>query len=348
MEKDGAAAKCSKHSSGNDDVAGEDRLSALPDDVLVLILLHLNTKKAIQTSILSRRWRHVWTLLTEIKFCFNSTSPPEPYRFRDTLAIGEAPLHNLFVEYKDADPESLTVWLPAVARRVSGFLTLRNYTIMMDANGEEVAAQGGAVKLPCFEKATIIFLCLGLLSLAMPPIGVFARVTHLTLHGVWFHGPCELGDAVSSPRCPCLKRLEISDARGLDSLTVDSNSLLELALDKLVGLRQLTVVAPALTELTVGRCFAYTRSSERVANISAPQLQSLKWGDTRSCLGLLKRFKVIESLTITLLYIPEIEDYDYLMDEMTELPDITYLDLIVIANGHAFGASSFHVLRNLI
>uniref|UniRef100_A0A0A9HB72 Uncharacterized protein n=1 Tax=Arundo donax TaxID=35708 RepID=A0A0A9HB72_ARUDO len=33
------------------------------------------------------------------------------------------------------------------------------------------------------------------------------------------------------------------------------------------------------------------------------------------------------------------------MEDMTVLPDFTFLYLAVIANGHAFGASSFHVLR---
>uniref|UniRef100_A0A0A9G963 FBD domain-containing protein n=1 Tax=Arundo donax TaxID=35708 RepID=A0A0A9G963_ARUDO len=32
------------------------------------------------------------------------------------------------------------------------------------------------------------------------------------------------------------------------------------------------------------------------------------------------------------------------MEDMTVLPDFTFLYLVVITNGHAFGASSFHVL----
>jgi hypothetical protein len=41
----------------------------------------------------------------------------------------------------------------------------------------------------------------------------------------------------------------------------------------------------------------------------------------------------------------DIDDYHYMMEDMTMLPDITILQLIVLANGHAFGASAFHVLR---
>jgi len=41
----------------------------------------------------------------------------------------------------------------------------------------------------------------------------------------------------------------------------------------------------------------------------------------------------------------DIDGYQYLMEEMTMLPDIMNLHLVVMAEGHAFGGSSFHVLR---
>jgi hypothetical protein len=41
----------------------------------------------------------------------------------------------------------------------------------------------------------------------------------------------------------------------------------------------------------------------------------------------------------------DIDDYHYMMEDMTMLPDIMILQLNVLANGHAFGASAFHVLR---
>jgi hypothetical protein len=41
----------------------------------------------------------------------------------------------------------------------------------------------------------------------------------------------------------------------------------------------------------------------------------------------------------------DIENYEYMMEDLTVLPDITFLRLKVAANGHAFEASAFHVLR---
>ncbi|KAJ3700918.1 hypothetical protein LUZ61_004623 [Rhynchospora tenuis] len=44
-------------------MAGADRISALPVEVIISILSHLSVKDAIRTSALARSWRHHWTLL---------------------------------------------------------------------------------------------------------------------------------------------------------------------------------------------------------------------------------------------------------------------------------------------
>ncbi|KAL1221221.1 putative F-box/FBD/LRR-repeat protein [Cardamine amara subsp. amara] len=48
------------------DVGGEDRISALPDDLLVHILMFLPTKKVVATMILSKRWRFIWTMVPQL------------------------------------------------------------------------------------------------------------------------------------------------------------------------------------------------------------------------------------------------------------------------------------------
>ncbi|XP_050204608.1 putative F-box/FBD/LRR-repeat protein At5g22670 [Mercurialis annua] len=45
-----------------------DIISSLPDDVVCHILSYLETKEAIGTTILSKRWRHAWTGLVDFKF----------------------------------------------------------------------------------------------------------------------------------------------------------------------------------------------------------------------------------------------------------------------------------------
>jgi len=220
----GGAAKRAKLSPG----AGEDRLSALPDDVLVLILLRLDTTTATRTSILSRRWRRVWALLPEL--CIPVA--PEPHRFRDALDAHEVPLRDLLVVVEGA--EALAVWLPAAARRVSGELALYSYVRVSEEEDGDEAPQSGVFALPCFEKATSIRLFLSFHGLAVPHAGVFARLAELHLYGVWFHGPGDLGDAVSSLRRPCLQRLIVDNAWGLADLDL-AHRPLGLAPDQVNG-----------------------------------------------------------------------------------------------------------------
>ncbi|KAF3780730.1 F-box/LRR-repeat protein [Nymphaea thermarum] len=44
----------------------EDRLSALPDPIIQLILSFLPTNEAARTSVLSRRWLHLWTFIPNL------------------------------------------------------------------------------------------------------------------------------------------------------------------------------------------------------------------------------------------------------------------------------------------
>ncbi|OEL15133.1 hypothetical protein BAE44_0023849 [Dichanthelium oligosanthes] len=85
------AAKHAKFSGdANDDGdADADGLSALPDDVLVLILVRLDSAAAAgRTSILSRRWRRLWALLLELRF----PVVPSPHLMDSALASHEAAL----------------------------------------------------------------------------------------------------------------------------------------------------------------------------------------------------------------------------------------------------------------
>ncbi|XP_066360343.1 uncharacterized protein [Miscanthus floridulus] len=244
----------------------------------------------------------------------------------------------------------------------------------MDLRGGE---ERGSLELPWLASTTGVTLDLGCgLGLAVPAAGVFARLTDISLTRGPFRGPCALGDAVSSPRCPCLLKLTVRGARGLDNLTIRSDSLREMTLDKVRGLERLAVASPALEYLSLLACFI-SDWVQPVADISAPALKVLRWGDlfdpssvhlgtmkhlesvcpmillvygspaidNQDCLELLRCFKTIQCLCLTLAYMPNIDDNLYLMEEMAMLPDIMVLDVSIIANEHAFGASLFHVLR---
>ncbi|KAL3845554.1 hypothetical protein ACJIZ3_002957 [Penstemon smallii] len=50
----------------------EDRISKLPDPILHQILSSINLKHAVQTSTLSKRWKHVWSSLPNLNFNYTT------------------------------------------------------------------------------------------------------------------------------------------------------------------------------------------------------------------------------------------------------------------------------------
>uniref|UniRef100_A0ACD5VBW9 Uncharacterized protein n=1 Tax=Avena sativa TaxID=4498 RepID=A0ACD5VBW9_AVESA len=356
------------------DGGGEDRLSALPDDLLIRILLLVDdAPAAARTSILASRWRRLWTLLPELTFDFI-----EHRCIGAALAAHEAPdLSLLFALTKDASPESVSAWLPIAARGLSGCIYLEVVRQQVEI---KAGARGAPVGLPCFEKATDIMLNLGFLGLSLPPSGVFARLKYLHLVDIHLHGQFGLGDLLSSQRCPSLGRLLVGNVRGLESLNIQSDSLVDMELSELLCLQQLNVMAPALDWFKVSRCFSDPLNPElSVANISAPQLTALDWkneydpssihidkiahleklgiqlsileGEEEAAernqygMTLLRRFDHIHTLDVQISYPPEICTGPYLMEGMPTLPGITILALGIMAYGHSFGGSSFDIIR---
>ncbi|PON37132.1 F-box domain containing protein [Parasponia andersonii] len=62
------------HGDGDGDVDVDDEISKLPDEILVSILSCLSLRDAARTSVLSRRWENLWTLISRrLDFDWSST-----------------------------------------------------------------------------------------------------------------------------------------------------------------------------------------------------------------------------------------------------------------------------------
>ncbi|XP_073033552.1 F-box/FBD/LRR-repeat protein At1g13570-like [Primulina eburnea] len=70
-----------------------DEISELPDDVLVAIISRLTWREAIVTSILSTRWRHLYTYITRISFSTRHPSHQSKVKDVQQLMEKEFPKH---------------------------------------------------------------------------------------------------------------------------------------------------------------------------------------------------------------------------------------------------------------
>ncbi|CAM0954254.1 unnamed protein product [Alopecurus aequalis] len=350
----------------------EDRLSSLPDDLLRRILRGLpSTADAAQTSLLSRRWVRLWAGIPEIWF----PGPAVPGRVHAALAAyavhAGPPIHAIHVSILGAAPaDSTTAWLRLAAPLLSGELSIVSDAPLEDEAVDVETETISAIELPCLEKATKIEMRLGCLGLALPGSGVFAKLETLFLKNVLFHGQFELGDAVSSARCPSLRRLTVRGARGVRDLAISSESLVTVMLAHPRGLRRLMVVAPMLEHFYFS---AYNKKKKLTVNIDAPRLGQLKWSgrfeasflqrahlqqlDTSLCVYgrygflnphysiLFRHFEVVSLHLLVMLPPNNVNFYECWMDGITFLPDVKNLFLSVASRAHAFGASVFHLLR---
>jgi hypothetical protein len=258
--------------------SGEDRISSLPDELLhaILVLLH-SARAAGRTSVLSRRWRHVWAHLPELFFGGRSDGYAPPASLPDdvdaTLAAYSARasrLERLHITLRRdyngghlVHASRAAPWLRFASQHVVGELCLI-VSKAVEAYGEEEAV----LELPAFPRAKSIDLMLYDSWLLRPqPAGLFAALISLSLHFGRMEGR-EITDLVCK-HCPQLRDLSLS----VDLVAPSDVSVLSDTLQSLVffvrNTRRLEVVVPRLEELDV--------SHAPEARISSPKLAELVW-----------------------------------------------------------------------
>nr|TKW34776.1 hypothetical protein SEVIR_2G328200v2 [Setaria viridis] len=222
-----------------DDYGGEeDRLGALPDDLLL--------------DVLARRWRGLWTRLPDL--VFHDTALKRP--LLSALARVAGPVASLVVVIREHDGH---IW-PAQARISSS---------LRAAAG--LAPASFSLKLPCFDRTTAVELRVSRGRFKLPAAGGFPVLESLSLDC----GHIDLGELLR--RCSRLPMLLISDHRD-GWIAVHSLSLeeLDVYVHDFVQLRRIDIVAPALKKLRFNAS-AGIDTSDFSLSFSAPVVEEVSW-----------------------------------------------------------------------
>ncbi|KAH9621409.1 hypothetical protein KSS87_012543 [Heliosperma pusillum] len=78
---------------------GEDRISGLPDDIILTFLSPMGMKEAAKTSILSKRWRYLWAKRTHLDFNYLCVLPARDLILRISCGCRDAHHFDKWVKF---------------------------------------------------------------------------------------------------------------------------------------------------------------------------------------------------------------------------------------------------------
>ncbi|XP_044434971.1 putative F-box/FBD/LRR-repeat protein At3g49030 [Triticum aestivum] len=197
-----------------------DRISALPDDLLLQVLVRLRcARTAALTSAVARRWRALWRYLAELSF-----RGIAPDALEDALVQVARPTISLLEidipeEHRDQiDPARVSALLRTAARLAPTALVFTACGNFKDGTIP--------IEVPVFHRATSIKLEVQNLYLTPPAHGLeFPVLERLSVAGFRF----DMDELIQ--RCPRLRVLGVGNGWGLGMIRVHSPTIEELVVD---------------------------------------------------------------------------------------------------------------------
>ncbi|KAE8804523.1 hypothetical protein D1007_19564 [Hordeum vulgare] len=312
-----------RRSSEPGPAGGVDYLSALPDDLLLLVLACLGcAAAAARTGVLARRWRGLWSCLRDLAFRDVALPSLEAALGRVALPPPAVSLLEIRVPDDNRPPAGagvVTSLLQAAARLGPEKLVF-TFPLGLYRYPREV-------DLPCFHRATSIALERIPFVLRAPAAGgEFPALQTLSLKGGQV---VDLGALLSL--CPYLRvlRLKGISPRDYSTTTVHSASLQELVMEDMCTFRthRVDIVAPILTQL---KLHLLTNAQVSIS-ILAPMIENVSWQWSYST-----RRYIFPGQEAN--FAQEIEKH------MIVNFSILDLDLHLTTKGHVFGAFVSHLL----
>lgn len=241
---------------------GVDRISALPDDLLLQVLVRLRcARTAALTGALARRWRGLWRYLTELSFREIAPDAVEAALVQvasPTISLLEIDIPE---EHRDQiDPARVSALLRTSARLAPTALV---FTVCGNCKDDSIP-----IEVPVFHRATSIKLKVRNLYLAPPAHGLeFPVLERLSVAGFCF----DMDELIQ--RCPRLRVLEVSNGRGLGKIIVHSPTIEELVVDYTRDVNGIDIMAPVLKKFELWTWM----SSDFSVSFNAPMVENLWW-----------------------------------------------------------------------
>ncbi|ESQ42781.1 hypothetical protein EUTSA_v10015524mg [Eutrema salsugineum] len=207
-----------------------DRISGLSDELLVIILSFLPTKMAVSTSILSKRWEHLWRWLPKLEYDDQNCSESSQCKRLKWFLLRGLALHRAPVieslRLKITNP----YFKPDVMRLMVASAAFRNVR-ELDIHYSSFPGKSNILPINFYTKRSLVFLKLdGGIFLDNPDMVCFHSLKTLQLQGVAYFNEETLQRLLSS--CPALEELlvDISEDDKMRKFTIIVPTLQRLSL----------------------------------------------------------------------------------------------------------------------
>ncbi|XP_022025526.1 putative F-box/FBD/LRR-repeat protein At4g13965 [Helianthus annuus] len=275
----------SRHGKVRMNVEG-DRLSTLPDDLIHKILFFLGIRYAVQTSVLSPRWRYIWTTMPCLGFSSEDLHYRRFFKFVTRFLSGrnnQTKVHCVKLAFHEKDGHLFVERVLEFA--FSNNVKQLNITCLYET--ENVGFLQGFLQRS-YETPLSVYNSQSLENLTLSFTYSFTYRSYITIPPTWYMPAlttlnllCVVLNAGKTTEkydslfwnCANLKNLTLKGCRIMDGseyLNICHHGLSNLTLEN--GLGGVNVVTPQLKNLTI-------RNWPGIHLISAPNLASLHYKD---------------------------------------------------------------------
>ncbi|PAN34023.1 hypothetical protein PAHAL_6G064800 [Panicum hallii] len=252
---------------------GGDRLSGLPDRVLLRVLSHLKAWEAVRTCVLSRRWRNLWASASGLDIrqpcgCHGAAADdmlqPEAFAtFVKNLLLRRrpfAPLDSLRLCWSHEDPDGdANFWIAYAVRHGAEEIELSGEHHHVNPTPEYTSF---IVDGDEFVKTRLKIL----------------KLIHVRLDGTTLTQLCS--------RCACLKELELKNCLISHETRIQPILLERLTMIRCQVIKHLSVYAPNLVALEFSRNFGFVPWIQNLGLLAASNIKQLAPRKYPECSGL--------------------------------------------------------------